>query len=107
MGKQAVAWRQPPGCLAPGLACDQEARSCRRARGHVLGGHLAGSRWSGLEKGLSSTLQPGARPTSPPHGFLVASSRNCFGVTIFWGPETEQEALNASPRLGGGGHLRP
>lgn len=75
VGRQTVAWRQPPGCLAPGLACDQEARSCRRARGHVLGGHLAGSRWSGLEKGLSSTLQPGARPTSPPHGFLVASSQ--------------------------------
>lgn len=69
VGKQAVAWRQPPGCLAPGLACEQEARSCKRAGGCVLGGHLAGSRWSGLEKGLLSTVQPGAQPTSLLHGF--------------------------------------
>lgn len=42
-----------------------------------------------------------------PSWFPGGLTGNCFGVTIFWCPETEQEAVNASPRLGGSGHLGP
>lgn len=36
-----------------------------------------------------------------PHGSWWPPHGTALRVTIFWGPETEQEALNASPRLGG------
>lgn len=66
---------QPPGCLAQCLACDQEARSCRRARGHVLGVIWRAAGGRGLRRGSRPLLQPGARahltPSWFPRGLLT------------------------------------